>query len=88
VSDGPHWVKIRQLWLTGADGVRYPYKWKGECLCGWVCISWEWSRDWYYECRPDQLAITLDECGPDALVTGGALSMALDHVGLYIPSKT
>jgi hypothetical protein len=86
VTDGPHWVKIRLTYLKNKEGERYPYKWVGQCLCGWHCVSWAWDRSWYFDYNPDQLRIHVaEDAGP---TTGGVWLMSLEHVGLYIPAAT
>jgi len=32
-----HHVTIRLQYKYGA-----PWKWRGRCTCGWVCLSWQW----------------------------------------------
>lgn len=34
-----HRVTIRLVYVN--DG-RTPWKWRGTCTCGWVCLSWQW----------------------------------------------
>lgn len=63
-----------------------PYKWRAECSCGWFGISWSWDREW--ECYSSSRWTHTD--GPDpeqwkvenGEPVGGALPMALQHVGL------
>ena len=50
-----HHVTIRLSYIGTT-----PYKWRGSCICGWRCMSWQW--------------IAVDR-------PGGALPMALDHLG-------
>jgi len=66
-----HKVKV---WLTRTS-TGTPHKWSGQCKCGWGCLSWSWSR-------------SLEAAGRERYVeengepVGGALVMALEHVGL------
>lgn len=59
-----HHVTIRLLHIDVGDE-RIPYKWRGDCTCGYGCISWQW--------------VAVDR-------PGGALPMALEHVGLISDS--
>lgn len=81
---GPdHKVRVRLVWLRkgvaiepGADRTgAAPYKWIGECVCGWRCMSWAFDRRLDAALDPAHVA---EGNSP----TGGALPMALEHVGL------
>jgi len=64
-----HHVTIRlQRTLNGT-----PYKWAGECVCGWHCLSWAWSRA--YDAANDP-AFLAEGNSPE----GGTLPMALEHL--------
>jgi hypothetical protein len=51
--------------LRTIEGV--PWKWEARCTCGWIAQSWAWDRTRQGGYGPGE--------------TGGALPMALDHVG-------
>lgn len=54
---------------VSADGEQprfIQHKWKAECSCGWLGLSWQWVA----EDRP-----------------GGALVMAVEHVGGSYPQQ-
>lgn len=33
-----------RVFLTRIESGK-PYKWWGECGCGWECMSWQWLRE-------------------------------------------
>lgn len=85
-------VKVRLTYVQGRIGCKSePYKWGVECTCGWRALSWSWSRE--YDCYTVH-GYRLDDgtVGPNpeqwiedngGKPDGGALVMALDHVGLW-----
>ena len=41
-----HKIRIRLVHLNrwgvvDPKGTR-PWKWRGDCICGWGCLSWQW----------------------------------------------
>lgn len=72
-----HWVKIRLTYTNGAK--RTPYKWVGNCICGWGCASWSWSREYDVIMSGQTREQWIEENGQPE---GGAFPMALEHVGL------
>lgn len=68
-----HFVTIRLGYYNTKDGGREPYKWAGECTCGWHCLSWSWSRAYEAARNP------VWESEGNSTV-GGALPMALAHL--------
>lgn len=77
-------VKVTLAYREGLNGP-YPWKWRGECTCGWTTLSWSWSRQW--DCYtvsgdPDQW---IEDNGQPY---GGTLINALEHVGLITDPGT
>ena len=70
-----HIAKVNLGYHTNFDGERVPYKWFGSCICGWRCASWSFDRSFSAAYDPAWAA----EGNP---TEGGALAMALEHVGL------
>lgn len=61
------------------------HKWRGECTCGWGCLSWSWSRVYDFA----HSGQTLDEWVADngQAPTGGVLPMALEHLAKVAPPQ-
>lgn len=62
-----HRVTVRLTYreIPGRDPI--PYKWRGDCTCGWGCISWQWVAEDRYG---GALIMTLEHLG---LTPGAAL---------------
>lgn len=71
-------VKVWLVHREGNDGP-YPWKWAGECSCGWRTLSWSWSRRWETEHGLRD---------PEDSTHGGTLINALEHVGLVTDPGT
>lgn len=71
-----HRVKI---YKTYANNERTPYKWRTECTCGYVVLSWSWSREWEAE---TQYSSREEYVKDNGLPIGGALPIALVHIKL------
>lgn len=72
-----HRIKVH---LTRLDSGA-PYKWRGDCECGWFCLSWQWDTSvnrkvWGLSDRE-----VLDYYG--TLEDRGALVMSLQHLDLH-----
>lgn len=75
-------VTVRLLYTD--DTRTTPYKWAVNCTCGYGGLSWSWSRQ--YDMETSNLS--RDEWIRDnGMPEGGALAMALEHVGLA-PKQT
>lgn len=81
-----HKVTIRLLYIdyseTGGGRSTFertdtPYKWRGECTCGWGCISWSWWRERDVLKSGLTRVQWIEENGEPE---GGTLVMALDHI--------
>lgn len=75
-----HRVRIFLTYLERGMTERTPYKWKCECVCNWMALSWSWSRAHDLKTSGQTLDEWVAEQG--GLPEGGALHMALDHLGL------
>jgi hypothetical protein len=87
-----HKVRVWKAHLRREDGIRLDPgnrdgiagKWVFKCSCGAGGMSWSWSRE--YDMARSNL--TPDEWMEDnGQPTGGALVMALDHLGLGPQAK-
>lgn len=87
-----HKVKVWLAHTRREDGIRLdpgnrdgtPWKWLFECTCGAGGMSWSWDRAYDMAnsgLPPEQW---IEENGQP---TGGALNMALDHLGLGPQAK-
>lgn len=75
--------RMRVWFGKDSTGLGHPYKWNGVCTCGWMCMSWSWDRRYDVIMSGQTYSEWTQEQGyEDDMPYGGAMPMALEHVGI------